>query len=440
MVLHTVKNDVLEMRGAALTPDANNSTKEENSKQAKNPPITKGKGKMRWSLPRLFARTFRASVNELNQGTMKSSPTNNVYDSSVGSTPSNLLLNSEGQDNRIQSNTTLATSPKVQIRPPKTAKKCRKKNMARRTGPKEILRREALTKVFDSPKLKTFYENKNEEMEKNKEAKMELDNHREQCKSHNIAPQFSIKASFDDSLVCVHQKGSPHRLKDTVMEEDGEHFFDEHKNIVDSKNKRKIRRIWLNTRDGDIPNNEMAPVVLIRGCHGRILCAYTGRSDKLLGVATSVVQKNGWNEPFICTQGLYKHFVYYTTYTAVLVANGSLSLHIGGQKVGIQIDALQGDLLLVPPGVALRQVAASSDIVTLFTYPIYNESCTAIHNRPPQSIERLKMLENSKRRPVKDPFLGEDAPYYFSELFISTDEVFMATLASGVLSKVQVEE
>ena len=439
-MVYTVKNDVLEMRGAALTPDANNSTEEEKIKHVRSPPITKGKGKTRWSFPRLFARTFKASGKELNQGTMKSSPTNNVHDFSVGSTPSNLALNSEGQDNRVQSNTTVSTSPKVQIRPPKTTKKYRKKNKARRTGQKEILRREALTKVFDSPNLKTFYENKNEEMKKNKQAKMELDNHREQCESHNIAPQFSIKASSDDSLVCVHQKGSPHRLKDTVMEEDGKHFFVEHKNIADLKSKRRIRRIWLNTRDGDIPNNEMAPVVLIRGCHGRILCALNGRSDKLLGVATSVVKKNGWNEPFICTQGLYKHFVYYTTYTAVLVAHGSLSLHIGGQKVGTQIDASQGDLLLVPPGVALRQLAASSDIVTLFTYPIYNESCKAIHNRPPQSIERLHMLENSKRRPAKDPFLGEDAPYYFSELFISTDEVFMATLASGILSKVLVEE
>jgi uncharacterized protein YjlB len=163
---------------------------------------------------------------------------------------------------------------------------------------------------------------------------------------------------------------------------------------------QSVRRFWF-ARDGDAPNNEELPLLVISGCHASFRCSATHPLESVFRKAFKATRNTGWCDPFVSKTGLPKHEHYHTNaFAAMLVARGGGALQVGGSRRGAVVDVAPGDMLVVPPGVALCQLSASTDIA-LITYYSTEEPGT-VHNRSPRASERLS-IAGADEPPGTDP-------------------------------------
>ncbi|HWD58356.1 MAG TPA: cupin domain-containing protein [Stellaceae bacterium] len=149
--------------------------------------------------------------------------------------------------------------------------------------------------------------------------------------------------------------------------------------------------------DGTVPNNAL-PLVLYRGA--------LGAEGDLASRCEETFDRNGW--PGAWRNGIYGHHHYHSTAHEVLgIARGSARVRLGGEN-GATVELRQGDVVVIPAGVAHKRESATSDLLVVGSYPKGQQPdiCRAepgSHDRSAGNVARVAL-------PACDPVTGEAGP------------------------------
>ena len=169
----------------------------------------------------------------------------------------------------------------------------------------------------------------------------------------------------------------------------------------------RVLRAWLRG-DGTFPNNERAPLLVYQG----VLPVGTSRPEAR---GSELLTTNGWTSPWAWGVFTYHHY-HSTAWEALLCVRGDAQIQFGGPS-GPTLPATFGDLILIPPGVAHKQLQASGDFTLLGCYPEETPNADTCKGAPSKA-----QAQNIERCPVprSDPVFGAAAQSWgdhFSALF-----------------------
>ena len=117
-----------------------------------------------------------------------------------------------------------------------------------------------------------------------------------------------------------------------------------------------IDRVFLQG-DGTFPNNAAWPLLLYRQ-------VFDETKD---GDGAALLTANGWSRPWAWGVFTYHHY-HSTAWEALLCVRGQADVQFGGPQ-GPTLTPSKGDLILIPPGVAHKQLASSEGFLLLGSYP-----------------------------------------------------------------------
>ena len=149
--------------------------------------------------------------------------------------------------------------------------------------------------------------------------------------------------------------------------------------------------------DGIVPNSVL-PLVVYRG-------ALPESADRAV-FCEQMFARHGW--PDAWRNGVYPFHHYHSTAHEVLgIARGHASVRLGGEN-GKTVELREGDVVVIPAGVAHKREAASGDLLVIGAYPRGQkpDMCragTAEHDRAASNIAAVPL-------PACDPVTGEAAP------------------------------
>lgn len=147
----------------------------------------------------------------------------------------------------------------------------------------------------------------------------------------------------------------------------------------------------------DVPNSKL-PLVLYRGV--------LGAEGDLAARCEAMFDANGW--PGAWRNGIYGHHHYHSTAHEVLgIARGAARVRLGGEG-GQTVELRQGDVVVIPAGVAHKRESASGDLLVIGSYPRgqHPDICQA------GASTRDKAVNNVARVPLPDadPVTGQAEP------------------------------
>ena len=149
--------------------------------------------------------------------------------------------------------------------------------------------------------------------------------------------------------------------------------------------------------DGTVPNNRL-PLVLYRGA--------LGQEGDLAARCEDMFEANGW--PGAWRNGIYGHHHYHSTAHEVLgIARGSVRVRLGGEN-GATVELREGDVVVIPAGVAHKRESASADLLVIGSYPKGQrpDICRAeagAHDKSAADVAKVAL-------PASDPVTGETGP------------------------------
>jgi uncharacterized protein YjlB len=149
--------------------------------------------------------------------------------------------------------------------------------------------------------------------------------------------------------------------------------------------------------DGTVPNNRL-PLVVYRG-------ALPGSGDRA-SFCEDMFARNLWPDSW--RNGIYPYHHYHSTAHEVLgIARGSARVRLGGDN-GQSIELREGDVVVIPAGVAHKREAASGDLLVIGSYPRgqHPDICRA----EPARHDRVLATIAAVPMPACDPVTGEAAP------------------------------
>mmetsp|Transcript_16151 Transcript_16151/g.24598 ORF Transcript_16151/g.24598 Transcript_16151/m.24598 type:complete len:208 (-) Transcript_16151:1035-1658(-) len=148
--------------------------------------------------------------------------------------------------------------------------------------------------------------------------------------------------------------------------------------------------------DGTFPNNENHPLMIYKNCfHG-------SQSE-----AEMKIVEGGWTSPWVWGVFTFHHY-HSTAWELLLCVQGEAQIQLGGPS-GPTIRVERGDLMLVPPGFAHKQLSERGGFALLGAYP----DCQGVNvdtlKGKPSDQQRRNILDCPT--PHKDPI---------SEIVLST--------------------
>ena len=164
--------------------------------------------------------------------------------------------------------------------------------------------------------------------------------------------------------------------------------------------------------DGTFPNNEDYPTIIYKSAfHGT-------ESDGRKQIIAS--NKCKWTSPWLW--GIFTYHHYHTkAWELLLCVGGSATIQIGG-SLGPATSISQGDLILIPPGVAHKQLDEKNDFALLGSYPSggkFDASIDTLRGKPStEDRERIKM----SHVPECDPIFNLDVHELFNAPCDDSDE------------------
>lgn len=150
--------------------------------------------------------------------------------------------------------------------------------------------------------------------------------------------------------------------------------------------------------DGTFPNNENLPLIVYR----QALVFGNGGPE----VVEKIFARNGWGGSW--RNGIYGYHHYHSTAHEVLgVYSGSCKVQLGGPE-GRSFEIKKGDVVLIPAGVAHKNLGSSSDFRVVGAYP-EGQSWDMNYGKPG---ERPAADENIAKvaLPEMDPVFGKEGP------------------------------
>lgn len=150
--------------------------------------------------------------------------------------------------------------------------------------------------------------------------------------------------------------------------------------------------------DGIFPNSGL-PALIYRG-------AISMSGTDPAAIFERLFEANGWAGSW--RNGIYSYHHYHSTAHEVLgIYRGSAKVQLGGEK-GIIHEARAGDVIVIPAGVAHKNLGSSQDFGVVGAYPKgqdwdMNYGKAGERPRAEQNIARVKL-------PKMDPVFGERGP------------------------------
>lgn len=151
--------------------------------------------------------------------------------------------------------------------------------------------------------------------------------------------------------------------------------------------------------DGTFPNNPALHVILYRDA----IAFAEGEPPEAI---ERVFQEHGWNG--VWRNGIFGYHHYHATAHEVLgIASGTVTVQLGGDE-GPILELAPGDVVVLPAGVAHRNIDSSDDLVVVGAYPpgqIWDINTGGGGERPrvDESIAAVPL-------PSTDPVYGSEGP------------------------------
>ena len=147
------------------------------------------------------------------------------------------------------------------------------------------------------------------------------------------------------------------------------------------------------------PNNLDLPVIVYQGV---LSLPTTGESNFI----TDVFEQNGWSNSWTDSIFTYHHY-HSNAHEVVGVSKGKCMVMLGGDDEVITT-LERGDVIVIPAGVAHKNVGSSDDFECVGAYP----NGTAYDLKRGDESERAEADENIKKVPVPDtdPIFGMEGP------------------------------
>ena len=164
-----------------------------------------------------------------------------------------------------------------------------------------------------------------------------------------------------------------------------------------SRHASSIFRVYLRG-DGTFPNNPECPLLIYKD-------AFRGTPEE----ASSLLSLNGWTLPW--AWGVFKYHHYHSTAWEVLLCiKGTADIQFGGPS-GPTCTVGVGDLILIPPGVAHKQVKEEGNFTLLGSYPKEQngDGVDTLRGKPTKE-QQNNIFECPI--PVADPLFGLDVTPY----------------------------
>jgi uncharacterized protein YjlB len=112
-------------------------------------------------------------------------------------------------------------------------------------------------------------------------------------------------------------------------------------------------------RNGFFPNNDKYPFLIYRQVFN-----FEGHTAKDV---QALLKRNGWENSWV--NGIYDYHHYHSnTHEALVIFEGECQVEIGGDR-GRIYKVRRGDVVILPAGVAHKNIQATDDLVTIGAYP-----------------------------------------------------------------------
>lgn len=152
------------------------------------------------------------------------------------------------------------------------------------------------------------------------------------------------------------------------------------------------------TDDGTFPNNAALPLLVYRGAFAP--------ARRAAATMEKVFRANGWSGTW--RNGIYGYHHYHSTAHEVLgIARGSARVQLGGPN-GETFEVAAGDVIVIPAGVAHKNLGASADFLVVGAYPEGQrwDMNTGEPGERPQVDRNIAQVP----LPAMDPVYGTDGP------------------------------
>ena len=117
---------------------------------------------------------------------------------------------------------------------------------------------------------------------------------------------------------------------------------------------------------------------------------------------TNLFEKNHWSSSW--KGGMYTYHHYHSnTHEVIGVYKGKTTVLLGGEK-GVTITVEKGDVLIIPAGVAHKNMGQENDVACVGAYPggIKHDTCTGKPGERPLADTQIALVA----LPDRDPVLG----------------------------------
>ena len=169
----------------------------------------------------------------------------------------------------------------------------------------------------------------------------------------------------------------------------------------------RFNSVWYTRIEdtGVFPNNPSLALILYKS----LLPFEEPPSSTLRCSPDSIEQlfgRFGWGSSW--RNGIYAvHHFHSTAHEVLGVYRGEVTVVLGGEG-GLEIELNAGDAVLIPAGVAHKNVASSGDFRTVGAYPIGQvwDVCYGNDGERPQVDRNIE----ATGRPMMDPVYGENGP------------------------------
>ncbi len=148
--------------------------------------------------------------------------------------------------------------------------------------------------------------------------------------------------------------------------------------------------------DGTFPNNPTLPLIIYKN-------ALDLPQENAAAAIEELFTKNQWGNNW--RNGIYTYHHYHSTAHEVLgIYQGQAKVELGGPN-GITVTASKGDVIIIPAGVAHKNLGASSDFACVGAYPP-SQSFDMNYGKAGERPEAEQNIEQVPS-PVTDPVYGD---------------------------------